>query len=107
MTAKLVVALAALALCAAAPGPGFGCAKATDAVERLICSDGGLASQDRALAGHYAALRHTLSPDGYAVLQKSQLSWLASRKDCVAKGKPHDQQVLCLSEAYKSRIDDL
>jgi uncharacterized protein len=104
---RLAAALAALALCAAAPGPGFDCTRSTGAVERLICSDEGLARQDRALAERYEALRHAVSPESYAVLQKSQLTWLATRKDCVGKDKPHDQQVACLSDAYKNRTDDL
>src|SRR4029077_13711617 len=103
--------LPAVALCtvsaAAPPRPSFDCAKASSAVDRLICSDEGLARLDRALAERYEELHRTVSPGGFAVLRKGQLGWQAARKDCVAKDKSRDQAVACLGEAYANRTNEL
>ena len=42
--------LPALSLLTVAAAPSFDCAKAGNAVDRLVCSDGRLAGLDRALA---------------------------------------------------------
>jgi uncharacterized protein len=103
--------LPAVALCtvsaAAPPRLSFDCAKASSAVDRLICSDEGLARLDRALAERYEELHRTVSPGGFAVLRKGQLAWQAARKDCVAKDKSRDQAVACLGEAYANRTNEL
>ena len=91
----------------AQPKPGFDCAQAAGQVERRICSDDGLARQDRELTERYVGLGHSLTPEGAVVLQSSQRTWLASRKHCVAEDTPHDQGVLCLSSAYSDRAADL
>ena len=91
----------------AQPKPGFDCAKAGSAVDRLICSDDGLAKLDRALAEQYEELHRTLTPEGFAVLRSGQRNWLASRSRCVAKDVTHDQGVQCLSEHYTDRANDL
>jgi hypothetical protein len=66
-----------------------------------------LAGLDRALAERYEELRHRLSPDGFAVLRKDQLTWLTGRNECVSKDKSHDQAVACLGERYTGRLDEL
>jgi uncharacterized protein len=92
---------------AAAPAPSFDCARAGNAVDRLICSDAGLAKLDRELAEHYDALRRALSPEGLTVLLTSQRKWLASRNRCASKEVSHDQGVTCLSSLYSDRTDEL
>ena len=92
---------------AAAPAPSFDCAKSGTAVDRLICSDDGLATLDRELAERYDALHRALSPDGLAVLITSQRKWLASRNRCASKEVPHDHGVTCLSILYGDRTDEL
>jgi uncharacterized protein len=92
---------------AAAPAPSFDCAKSGNAVDRLICSDGGLATLDRELAERYRALHSTLSPESLAVLLTNQRKWLASRSRCASKEVPHDQGVTCLSRLYSDRNNDL
>jgi uncharacterized protein len=87
--------------------PGFDCASAGSALERLICSDEGLARQDRELTARSIALSHSLTQGGGAVLRAGQLKWLASRKQYMAEDTPHDQCVLCLSSAYTERTADL
>jgi uncharacterized protein len=92
---------------AAAPAPSFDCARSANAVDRLICSDEGLAKLDRELAERYDGLHRTLSPEGLAVLLTSQRKWLASRSRCVSKEAPRDQGVTCLSSLYSDRTDEL
>ncbi len=106
--------LPALAVCmvvglpaGAQPKPGFDCAKASSAVDRLICSDEGLARLDRELAGRFEELHRTLSSEGFAVLRSNQLKWLSSRNRCVAAEVPKDRSVGCVSDLYTDRADDL
>ena len=91
----------------AQPRPSFDCAKAASAVDRLICSHDKLASLDRALAERYEALHDSLSPEGFAVLRKGQLTWLTARSECLSKDHTRDQAVACLSESYTTRTDEL
>ena len=97
----------ALLTIAATPAPSFDCARTGNAVDRLICSDDGLATLDRELAERYDALHRTLSPEGLAVLLTDQRKWLASRSRCATKEVPHDQGVTCLSSLYSDRTDEL
>jgi uncharacterized protein len=92
---------------AMAPAPSFDCAKSGNAVDRLICSDEGLATLDRELGERYDALHRALSPEGLALLLADQRKWLASRSHCASKAVPHDQGVTCLSTQYSDRTDEL
>jgi uncharacterized protein len=92
---------------AAAPAPSFDCARSGNAVDRLICSDNGLATLGHELAERYDALHRALSPEGLAVLLTSQRKWLASRSRYASKEVPHDQGVTCLSSLYGDRTDEL
>jgi uncharacterized protein len=56
----LTLCLALLPPAAAQPTPGFDCAKAATALDRLICSDQDLATLDRTLTERYAQLRDRL-----------------------------------------------
>jgi uncharacterized protein len=102
-----VLILCSAAKLPAAAQPGFDCAKAGGAVDRLICSDAGLAGQDRELAGRYAALGRTLSAQGLAILRFGQRRWLASRSDCVSDRKEKDQRAACMNQRYTERIGEL
>jgi uncharacterized protein len=103
----LILCSAASLPAAAQPKPGFDCAKAGGAVDRLICSDEGLAGQDRELAGRYAGLGRMLSAQGLAILRSSQRRWLASRTACVSDRVGKDQRAACMSQRYTERIGEL
>jgi uncharacterized protein len=105
LTVALYAVMAPPAL--AQPRPGFDCAKAGSAVDRLICSDEALAKLDRELAEKYQELHRSLTSEGFAVLRSSQLKWLTSRNPCVAKEVPHDQGITCLTSLYTDRANDL
>jgi uncharacterized protein YecT (DUF1311 family) len=92
---------------AAQPKPGFDCASSGSAVDRLICSDPGLAGQDRELAERYAELGRTVSAQGLAILRSNQRRWLASRSDCVSDRVGKDQRDACMSQRYTERIGEL
>ncbi len=94
----LILCSAASLPAAAQPKPGFDCAKAGGAVDRLICSDDGLAGQDRELAGQYAELGRTVSAQGLAILRSGQRKWLASRAGCVSAKVAEDQRATCIEQ---------
>src|SRR5689334_22860903 len=73
----MIVAVA-VALALSAPEPSFECAKATTAVERLICGDESLAHADRAVAQAYRGAK-ARNVKGVLVSQKE---WLARRNEC-------------------------
>jgi uncharacterized protein len=92
-----------LVLCAFTAPAGlaasFDCAKATSAVERMICSDRLLSRLDDALAKNY---RNMLSADfggSKADLRHSQHKWLSERNRC--------RDNACLVDLYRERVDEL
>jgi uncharacterized protein len=106
------MALALPISAAAQPKPSFDCTRASSPVDKLICSNGDIAELDRGLADRYAQMRRELTPEGYAVLHKSQLNWLTSRSSCTAElkaGQPElkDTAAGCLANMYRDRVHDL
>lgn len=94
--------LAALALVAS--GPSFDCAKATTAVEKMICADPQLTALDRAVARLYAGVPRTdrsswQKGDRVGGLWTSQPDWLKERDRCADRD--------CLIANYDERLGDL
>ncbi|MBV9882661.1 MAG: hypothetical protein JO276_06595 [Sphingomonadaceae bacterium] len=81
---------------AAAPSPSFDCARASTAVERMICGDAELAALDRGIAIFYASGRRNARP-GRAV--REQAEWLTSRNGCDSRA--------CLRQTMIERLWDL
>jgi len=78
----------------------FDCAKAKAKIEKLICSDDGLARLDVKLAGAYqVALR------AGRIEKALQLDWIRHNEDCVKADAPAPVQ--CLYERFSKRIADL
>jgi len=103
----LVMALVLLAAPAAfaQSGPGFDCAKASNAVERTICKDPELAKADRAMAEAYAALAAKLSGPAKDNLEKEQVRWIGDRnRGCAADT---DGTAPCLKRRYAARTTNL
>jgi uncharacterized protein len=68
-------------------GPAFDCAKASGDVEKLICSDAGLAALDRKLDGVYKAALSKARDDVPKFLRTEQRGWVKGRDECwKAKG---------------------
>lgn len=101
-----------------APAASFSCTAAHSAIERAICSDAGLARQDRQLAELYASrLYFTAGRDGrhgesldyrqaeqakYEAMVMSQRAWLARRNKVCANGDKS-----CLIRLYTDRQKDM
>ncbi len=68
-------------------GPAFDCSKASGEVEKLICSDAGLAALDRKLAAVYKAALAKAKDDVPKFLRTEQRGWVKGRDECwKAKG---------------------
>src|ERR1700688_2270309 len=92
---------------AGAPRPvsGFDCAKATQWVEKTVCSDTALAALDRRLAELFAEAKRELAPRTGDLLAR-QKEWLDKRRECSTEGD-QPAQVACLSAQYQERIHQL
>ena len=82
------------------PVPAFDCAKAGNAAEQTICANVALARLDRELSATFS--RQIFYADDVAEkdLRDSQRTWLKRRNDC-------GSSVVCLTGAYRSRMDAL
>lgn len=95
-----------LALIAAGPalaqvGPGFDCAKASTAVEKVICADVNLAALDRKMAAVYGVLLGKLDGPARDHLSRDQMRWLGNRSACAFNAALLGP---CLDERYRGRI---
>jgi uncharacterized protein len=72
----------ALPQAALAEAPTFDCAKAQGAVEKLICSDAGLAALDRRLGEVYRAASTKAQGRLATQLREEQRGWVKGRNDC-------------------------
>jgi len=95
-------------------GPSFDCTKAKTAADQMLCSDAGVARNDREMAQAYARLKRTETPQSFASVQAAQRAWLAYvLKSCHGSGPmPEDQGAKndlqgCLGDAYGDRADRL
>ncbi|HKD21256.1 MAG TPA: lysozyme inhibitor LprI family protein [Rhizomicrobium sp.] len=81
----------------------FDCAKATRAIDKLICSDDGLAGLDVKVAAEYkAALAAGVIENDS--LRAQQRAWLAKRDaECLSNSAP----VVCLKQSYTKRYAQL
>lgn len=80
-------------------GPSFDCAASTP-VEKLICSDAGLATLDRQLTDAYTKAMAEWPDADKTTERAAQRAWMTSRNDC-AKGanvKP------CVDSTYRRRL---
>jgi uncharacterized protein len=95
LVAPLLTTLALLMPCAQAAT--FDCNKASNFVEKVICSDSRLTSMDDQLGRLYKDALATASD--YEALKTEQKDWLSSRNQC----KDSD----CIMRAYSDRISAL
>ena len=100
--ALLTVFAAAFSAAGAAPHASFDCAKAASPVEKLVCSDEGLAALDVQMAavfGKLVAANPANAPD----LRSDQRAWLLQRTQCL-DGTQRTTQLTCLKEHYQNRM---
>ncbi|CAN5745257.1 hypothetical protein BH11PSE3_BH11PSE3_42970 [soil metagenome] len=85
--------------------PSFDCGKASNAIERAICTEPALAKADRDLAAAYATLAGKLVGEARDELAKDQVRWISNRnRACTAAV---DEVVDCLKRRYASRGETL
>ncbi|MCC4597209.1 lysozyme inhibitor LprI family protein [Xanthomonas campestris pv. phormiicola] len=96
-----VFALAlALAWMPTAAAVSFDCAKASSAVERLLCTDPRLDAADEWLARRYAALLAVVPAAQRQGVRSAQQAWLAQRDDCLSQPDPG----ACLKQRIETRV---
>jgi uncharacterized protein len=107
---RLPATAALLALIVAAPalaqgGASFDCAKASSAVERVICKSPELAKADREMAAIYSALTAKLTGPAKDHLAKDQARWVGNRnRACTGDA---DAITDCLKVRYAARTANL
>jgi hypothetical protein len=79
--------------------PSFDCARASTAVENMLCGDAQLADRDRRASQQYFALRGSLPPSVRSQLLQSQRLFLRQRSDC--------RSSQCLADLYDVRLRQL
>jgi WD40 repeat protein/uncharacterized protein YecT (DUF1311 family) len=80
--------------------PSFDCARASTAVETMICNDAELATLDIDLTRAYRAARMTLEDPARRLLTKEQNGWIRARAACA-----RSQAVrACVEAAYRQRL---
>jgi uncharacterized protein YecT (DUF1311 family) len=67
--------------------PGFDCAQAKSAVEKLICGDPKIAAADASMAQLFALARTSAFGSGTSNQLAAQRDWLKTRDGCMALGK--------------------
>ena len=117
MTRSIVPLSAAVFLCLgpnlvwAQGQPSFDCAKASSAIEKVICANADLSARDRALTASYVKAQAALSDEGKGALRTSQRQWLrSSRELCDSSALKRDkisEQVICLAQRYELRQKQL
>lgn len=113
---KLFVLLAPLALGAQlsatkpaiSPEPSFDCAKASSAVERAICNDPVLSTEDTVMARLYTSARISVTGRGPSGQVQAQTEWLRRRASC-EKSDPKTETTRseCLLASYRQRNAEL
>ncbi|MBC3971680.1 lysozyme inhibitor LprI family protein [Xanthomonas translucens] len=97
-----VLALA-LAWMSGAAAVSFDCAKASSAVERLLCTDKRLDAMDEWLARRYTALLEVVPSAQRQGVRSAQQAWLAQRGRCLAPPDPG----ACLNQQMQARVREL
>lgn len=93
----IILMTACLAMALTARAASFDCGKAKSEVEKIICADAELSSQDEELAKLYGEVIKKF-PDE-ALLKKQQREWLKARNRC--------GDVSCVQQYYRGRIAEL
>lgn len=102
---QLLCTAAVIALTAgASAAPSFDCSKATDPVDKLVCSDATLGDADKAMSEQYAKLIAAAGPQKSNVILL-QRAWLKHRSDA-CKLEAADA-LACLRDLYKHQRIEL
>ena len=109
---QFLVALGLLLVTQALPAAALDCAKATQSIEKMLCSTAELKKADDDMsAAYFKLLRETKDPDFHAALIRSQRRWLETRlggpqRFGAAEGDKTDDREIVL-EWTRERLDFL
>ena len=95
---RILVILAVLLFSAPAFSASFDCTKASNFVEKEICSDPVLGNLDEALANNYKEMLSSDFGGSVSSLKADQRKWIANRNKCTTRD--------CLISAYRKRVDE-
>jgi hypothetical protein len=79
--------------------PSFNCANARTRGERAVCSDAGLASLDRQMAGQFNRALAEASPGERQMLVRTRNRFLGFRDRCGSDA--------CIADAYRGRMEEI
>lgn len=107
MIRHLVFAASLTMAGSAAAAPSFNCAKAATPVEKAICANSGLASQDAAIAQQYKDLRGKLDTDAAKSLTDDQKYFLSVRDQVYAEPYQGSTPAKEIGQGMRYRLDFL
>jgi uncharacterized protein YecT (DUF1311 family) len=93
--------LAPLAFCKAAKADGIDCSKATNYIEKLICTNAEVKAQDQTMEKLYAVARVNMYGKGPSGEIANQKRWLLSRQICLPESGT--KRITCILDEYKKR----
>lgn len=106
----LIIVAAFVSVPIANSAPGFNCAKAANAVEKLICGDEELAALDLELSSLYRARLSELDGYGRAALRQDEKTWIDHRvRFCLpplVKDNPASRRQ-CVLRYYQQRVVEI
>ncbi len=102
LTAIMVITCCVL-LTSSSSAQSFNCSKATNAVEKMICSDDELKALDSKMASFYSRALAKSSAKDKRMLRTEQVGWLKARNQCAGR----DGMKACIGEFYEQRISRL
>ncbi|RMC94777.1 DUF1311 domain-containing protein [Aquitalea palustris] len=76
----------------------FDCMKASNFVEKQICTDQQLSQMDESLSTNYKGMLNSNFGGSPKQLKKEQLAWVGQRNKCTTRQ--------CIVDAYKKRLDE-
>lgn len=100
--ALLAAFTAVFSAAGAAPQASFDCAKAAMPVEKLVCSDAGLAALDVQMAAVFGKLM-SANPANAPGIRSDQRAWLLQRTQCL-EGTQRTTHLTCLKDRYLNRM---
>jgi uncharacterized protein len=93
--------LAPLAFCSTAYAEGIDCSKATNYMDKIVCTNPNIKAQDATMAELYAVARVNIFGKGPSGEIARQKKWLYDWKDCSALAE--DKRADCVIGRYKTR----
>jgi uncharacterized protein len=98
-----LLAATTLPASAQSTSPSFDCSKASGEIEKLVCTDAGLAALDRKMAEVFGKAVKEWSAEELGKQRALQRGWIKGRNDC---WKADDKRA-CVDNSYRTRIVEI